>query len=71
MRYNPHLKQEHYLYTKYYLPNIVTMEAINIKAYTSNIAQVEAIKAFMKALKIKYELSEQAENPIMKLLQQK
>jgi hypothetical protein len=39
------------------------MEAINIKAYTSNIAQVEAIKAFMKALKIKYELSEQVESP--------
>lgn len=39
------------------------MEAINSKAYTSNITQVEAIKAFMKALKIKYELSLQSESP--------
>jgi hypothetical protein len=34
------------------------MEAINIKAYTADVSQIEAIKAFMKALKIKFELSE-------------
>ncbi len=38
------------------------MEAINSKAYTSNITQVEAIKAFMKALIIKYELSSKTES---------
>ena len=35
------------------------MEAINIKAYTINTSQVDAIKAFMKALKIKFELSKE------------
>jgi hypothetical protein len=33
------------------------METINIKVHTSDSAQVDAIKAFMKALKIKFELS--------------
>jgi phosphoribosylamine-glycine ligase len=33
------------------------MEAINIKAYTADAAQIEALKAFMKALKIKFELT--------------
>ena len=33
------------------------MKVIKIKAYTSDASQVEAIKAFMKALKIKFELS--------------
>jgi hypothetical protein len=37
--------------------NSVKMESINIKAYTSDISQVEALKAFMKALKIKFEVS--------------
>lgn len=39
------------------------MEAINIKAYTADISQIEAIKAFMKALKIKFELSKDIEKP--------
>lgn len=34
------------------------MEAITIKAYTNDVSQVEAIKAFMKTLKIKFEFSE-------------
>jgi hypothetical protein len=32
------------------------METINIKAYTANPQQIDAIKAFMKALKIKFEV---------------
>jgi hypothetical protein len=32
------------------------METINIKAYTTDTSQVDAIKAFMKTLKIKYEV---------------
>ena len=39
------------------------MEAINIKAYTADISQIKAIKAFMKALKIKFELSKDTEKP--------
>lgn len=39
------------------------MEAINIKAYTVDTSQIEAIKAFMKALKIKFELSKQEDKP--------
>ena len=35
------------------------METINIKAYTKDGSQIEALKAFMKALKIKFELSPQ------------
>jgi hypothetical protein len=37
------------------------MEAINIKAYTADATQIDAIKAFMKALKIKFELSKGTE----------
>ena len=33
------------------------MDAINIKAYPSNSQQIDAIKAFMKALDIKFELA--------------
>lgn len=33
------------------------MQTINITAYTENASQVEAIKAVMKALKIKYKIS--------------
>jgi hypothetical protein len=33
------------------------MEAINIKAYPSDIAQIEAIKAIMKAFKIQFEIT--------------
>ncbi|MBK9354760.1 MAG: hypothetical protein IPP53_05720 [Bacteroidetes bacterium] len=32
------------------------METINIKAYTDDSSKIEALKAFMKALKIKFEL---------------
>lgn len=39
------------------------MEAIHIKAYTADSFQLEAIKAFMKALKIKFELSRQEVSP--------
>ncbi len=33
------------------------MQTINITAYTENISQIEALKAFMKALKIKFDVS--------------
>ncbi len=36
------------------------METINIKAHTKDASQIEALKAFMKALKIKFELSEES-----------
>lgn len=36
------------------------MEAINIKAFTEDTSQIQALKAFMKALKIKFELSKEA-----------
>jgi len=36
----------------------LVMETVNIKAYTDDASQVEALKAFMKALKIKFELSQ-------------
>jgi cytochrome c len=36
------------------------MEAINIKAYTADTSQIDAIKAFMKALKIKFEVAEES-----------
>ena len=39
------------------------METINIKIHTSDSAQVDAIKAFMKALKIKFEVAKEAESP--------
>jgi hypothetical protein len=32
------------------------MEAINITAYTSDTSQIDAIKAVLKALKIKFEV---------------
>lgn len=35
------------------------METINIKAYTSDTSQIDALKAFMKALKIKFEVSKE------------
>jgi len=35
------------------------MEAINIKAFTSDSSQIEALKAFMKALKIKFEVTKE------------
>lgn len=36
---------------------------INIKAYADNSTQVEAIKAFMKAMKIKFEISKSDDTP--------
>ena len=35
------------------------MEAVNIIAYTSDISQIEAVKAFLEALKIKFEIIKQ------------
>lgn len=35
------------------------MEAINITAYPSDLSQIAAIKAVMKALKIKFEISKE------------
>ena len=35
------------------------METINIKAFTEDTTQIEALKAFMKALKIKFEMSKE------------
>ncbi len=32
------------------------MQTINIIAHTNDVSQIEAIKAFMKALKIKFEI---------------
>ena len=42
------------------------MEALNFKAYTANPSQVDAIKAFMKALKIKFEVTKETKNPYNK-----
>lgn len=36
------------------------MKAINITAYTDDASKIEAIKAFMKALKIKFDLFKEA-----------
>lgn len=33
------------------------MQAINITAYMEDASQIEAVKAFMKALKIKFEIA--------------
>jgi hypothetical protein len=35
------------------------MQPINITAYTEDDSQIEAVKAFMKALKIKFEISKE------------
>ena len=39
------------------------MEALNFKAYPVDSSQADAIKAFMKALKIKFEVSKEVINP--------
>jgi uncharacterized membrane protein (DUF106 family) len=39
------------------------MEAINITAFTKDASQIDAIKAFMKALKIKFEIADKPYNP--------
>ena len=48
------------------------MEAINITAYTEDISQVEAIKAMMKAFKIKFEMvkSKPYDSEFVKKIQQ-
>jgi hypothetical protein len=40
------------------------MQTINIKAFTEDDSQIEAIKAIMKALKIKFEITKQEDNSI-------
>jgi hypothetical protein len=35
------------------------MEAINITAYPSNVSQVKAIKAVLKALKVEFEITKE------------
>jgi cytochrome c len=39
------------------------MEAITIKAYPQDNSQIKALKAFMKALNIKFEVTESPYNP--------
>lgn len=39
------------------------MEALTIKAYTADNSQIDAIKAFMKALKIKFVFTKETEKP--------
>ncbi len=39
------------------------MKAINITAYPSNETEIDAIKAFMKALKIKFEVANKTDSP--------
>lgn len=39
------------------------MKAINIKAFTQDVSQIDAIKAFMTALKIKFEIVDKPYNP--------
>lgn len=39
------------------------MEAINIIAYTDSSYQIDAIKGFMKALKIKFEMAKEVDSP--------
>lgn len=38
------------------------MQPINITAYTEDVSQIEAVKAFMKALKIKFEVTNQEDD---------
>ncbi|QQR98166.1 MAG: hypothetical protein IPK18_01100 [Sphingobacteriales bacterium] len=50
------------------------MKTINIKAYTDDSSQIDALKAFMTALKIKFELTnEKPYNPefVNKILESK
>ena len=39
------------------------MQTINIIAYTKDSSQIDAIKAVMNALKIKFEITEKSYNP--------
>jgi hypothetical protein len=48
------------------------MQATNITAYTEDASQLDAIKAFMKALKIKFEVQKESpydKNFVNKILQ--
>jgi hypothetical protein len=45
------------------LQKIEKMQTINITAQLNEASQVDAVKAFLKALKIKFELSEKPYNP--------
>lgn len=50
------------------------MKSINIKAYTEDASQIDALKAFMQALKIKFEVTDdKAYNPefVEKILKSK
>ena len=38
------------------------MEAINITAYTSDVSQIEAVKAMLKAFKIQFEVTKKTES---------
>lgn len=49
-----------------FIQNQFIMETINIKAYATNTIQIDALKAFMKALKIKFEVSKETDNPYNK-----
>ncbi len=40
------------------------MQTINITAYTEDDSQIEAVKAILKALKIKFELTKQEDNSV-------
>jgi hypothetical protein len=40
------------------------MQTINITAHTQDPSQIEAVKAFMKALKIKFEVTKQEDNSV-------
>lgn len=39
------------------------MQSVTIKAYTEDSKQLDAVKAFFNALKIKFEISESTYNP--------
>ncbi|MBK6500465.1 MAG: hypothetical protein IPG00_20885 [Saprospiraceae bacterium] len=39
------------------------MDTIHIKAHTTDNSQIDAIKAFMKSLKIKFELAKEDQSP--------
>jgi hypothetical protein len=40
------------------------MQTINITAHMQDPSQIEAVKAFMKALKIKFEVTKQEDNSV-------
>ena len=53
----------HYKITSHILKHKI-MQPINITAYIKDVSQIEAVKAFMKALKIKFEVTKQEDNSI-------